>query len=346
MNTVIQEVLIEKVKPYFKNAKDHPKNQIKKIAASIKEFGFNQPIVADKEGIIIVGHGRYLAALSLGIEEVPVIYVDLDAERATAYRLADNKLNESDWDMEIVIEELKTLSLQMVDLTGFNSDLILETKEDSPDISNIGKARSEVGDIYQLGRHKLICGDSCEEETYKKLLENEKVRLVFTDPPYSVDYQSPAGLNYASTKFGGTGGRIFNDDKTPQEALEFYIKALKNIYNYSTDDSTLYWWYALKLHAINEQAWIQSGYHFSQSVMWLKNSPIYSLGQLYHRIYEPCMVGWKEGKTHYFNRELSNLNELWTLDKKTFQDYIDGWLRKRDNTQKYIQPNQKPVQLA
>ncbi|MEK7072550.1 MAG: ParB/Srx family N-terminal domain-containing protein, partial [Patescibacteria group bacterium] len=141
MNTVIQEVLIEKVKPYFKNAKDHPKNQIKKIAASIKEFGFNQPIVADKEGIIIVGHGRYLAALSLGIEEVPVIYVDLDAERATAYRLADNKLNESDWDMEIVIEELKTLSLQMVDLTGFNSDLILETKEDSPDISNIGKAR-------------------------------------------------------------------------------------------------------------------------------------------------------------------------------------------------------------
>lgn len=110
---------IDQIKPYSKNAKKHPEEQIKKIANSIKEFGFNQQIVVDKDNTIIVGHGRYEAAKLLGLEEVPVLQVDLTEERAKAYRLADNKLNESDWEMELVIEELKGLSEEMIDLTGF-----------------------------------------------------------------------------------------------------------------------------------------------------------------------------------------------------------------------------------
>jgi len=230
---VIEYLPLSEIIPYFKNAKEHPQKQIKKVAASIQEFGFNQPIVIDKEKVIIVGHGRYLAAQFLGLPKVPTLTIDLTEERAKSYRLADNKLNESDWTMEIVIEELKSLSLQMLDLTGFDANLILETKEDDPDLSAIGVPRSVLGDIYQLGEHKLICGDSTDPNTYKSLLGDEKARLIFTDPPYSIDYHSVdktkggKGLTYSSEKFGGTGGRIFNDDKTPEEALKFYDEVLR-----------------------------------------------------------------------------------------------------------------------
>ena len=120
---------ISKIKPYEKNAKKHTDKQIKQVANSIKEFGFNQPIVVDKQGVIIVGHGRYEASKLLGLTDVPVIEVDLTEEQANSYRLADNKLNESEWDMNLVIEELKGLSDEMFDLTGFDKDLIIEPDE-------------------------------------------------------------------------------------------------------------------------------------------------------------------------------------------------------------------------
>jgi ParB/RepB/Spo0J family partition protein len=115
---------IEDIIPYTNNAKKHPKKQIEQVAESIKEFGFNQPIVIDKNNIVIVGHGRLEAAKLLGLETVPVLQVDLNEEQSKAYRLADNKLNESDWDMDLAIEELKELSEEMFDLTGFDKDLL------------------------------------------------------------------------------------------------------------------------------------------------------------------------------------------------------------------------------
>ena len=115
---------ISNIKPYPQNAKQHPAEQIKKIAASIKEFGFNQPIVTDKEGVIIVGHGRYEAAKALGLTQVPVLEVELSKEQAKAYRLADNRLNESDWDMGLVIDELKTLTEELIELTGFDESTL------------------------------------------------------------------------------------------------------------------------------------------------------------------------------------------------------------------------------
>lgn len=124
---------IDQIIAYEKNAKKHPKDQVQKIAASIKEFGFNQPLVLDKNNVVIVGHGRLEAAKLLGMTEVPTITVDLTEEQANAYRLADNKLNESDWDMKLVIEELKGLSSEMLELTGFDIELL---KPDfKPDLS-------------------------------------------------------------------------------------------------------------------------------------------------------------------------------------------------------------------
>lgn len=329
----IQELALSDIKPYFKNAKDHPVKQVQKIANSIKEFGFNQPLVLDKEKVIIVGHGRFLAAKVLQMEKVPCFIVDLPEEKAKAYRLADNKLNESDWQMEVVIAELGELSLEMIDLTGFDLNLVLKTEEDKPDLSHVGEPKTQPGDLYQLGEHKLICGDSTKPETYKQLLGHEKPRLIFTDPPYGVDYT-------------GVDGKIANDDKTPEEALEFYKQVLTRLHEFTADNTTIYWWFASRITDVNMQAFRDTGWHFSQIVLWLKNSLVYAPGQLYHRIYEPCMVGWKQGQTHFKNTNFPSYTELWTLEASKFMDHLDIWYQKRDNVNQYVHPTQKPVQLA
>lgn len=342
----MKEENIDKIKPYPQNAKKHPKKQIEQIADSIKEFGFNQPLVIDMENVIIVGHGRYEAAHLLKMKKVPVIQIDISEAKARAYRLADNKLNESDWEMAAVIAELSTMDERLIELTGFDKDLVKKLKEDEATFGGFTKPpRTQRGDLYELGPHKLLCGDSTEEADYLKLMGAEKARLVFTDPPYSVDYVSTAGLTYDSQKFGDSG-KIFNDDKTPEEALGFYTTILKCMHKFTTDDVNMYWWFASRLTDINMDAFKEGGWHFSQIILWLKNSLIYSPGQLYHRIYEPCMVGWKEGQVHYKDTLFSSYTELWTLDRKTFAEHLDVWYQKRDNTSRYIHPTQKPVALA
>lgn len=164
---------ISKIKPYEKNAKKHPPKQIKQIAASIEEFGFNQPIITNKQGVIIVGHGRYEAAKLLKLKDVPVMQVELSDEQAKAYRLADNRLNESDWEMDLVVEELKGLSTRMLDLTGFSSDLILENNpgdDDVPELESAKKIKIKIGDMFALGKHRILCGDATQKESYKKLM--------------------------------------------------------------------------------------------------------------------------------------------------------------------------------
>lgn len=133
----------------------------------------------------------------------------------------------------------------------------------------------------------------------------------------------------------------------PSELLEFYNKILRVMKSFTTEDSTLYWWHSPRLTDISMKAMVESGWHYSQTILWLKNNIIYSPNQLFHKIYEPCMVAWKEnGQPHYQNRTFSKFSELWTLDKKKFADMLDVWYQKRDNTNKYIHPTQKPVQLA
>ena len=147
------------IQPYPKNAKKHPKKQIEQIAKSIKEFGMNQPIIVDKQGVIIVGHGRYEALKFLKMEITPemVRTVDLPKEKANTYRLADNKLNESDWDMDLVLEELKGLSEPMLDLTGFDKDLIIEPDEKDDEVPEVPEEpQSKLGDLYELGGHTVI----------------------------------------------------------------------------------------------------------------------------------------------------------------------------------------------
>ena len=179
---------IMEIKPYPKNAKKHPKKQIEQVANSIKEFGMNQPIVVDKQGVIIVGHGRYEALKSLGVQvkDEYIKVVDLTEEQAKAYRLADNKLNESEWDMDLVIEELKDLSEPMLELTGFDKDLIIEPDEKDDELPDVPEEpQSKLGDLYELGEHRVLCGDSTKIEDVERLMNGKKADMSFTSPPYN-----------------------------------------------------------------------------------------------------------------------------------------------------------------
>lgn len=208
---------IENITPYEKNQKLHPKKQIEQVAASIKEFGFNQPVVVDKNNIIIVGHGRYEAAKLLGMEQVPVLQVDLSDKQAKAYRLADNKLNESDWDMELVVEELKGLDEPMIELTGFDKDLILEADEkddEVPEVDEKGEPTAKLGDIWKLGEHRVMCGSATSFEDIETLMNGEKPDLIHTDPPYGMNAVSKSGVlskNYDGDIMGDDNPDVAKD---------------------------------------------------------------------------------------------------------------------------------------
>ena len=191
------------LKPYARNARTHSKKQIAQIAASIDRFGFNNPVLVDKDGAIIAGHGRVEAAKSLGLETVPIIRLEhlTDAERR-AYILADNRLAEkAGWDREILAIELQNLMADDLEfdvaITGFEmpeidvliSELEPEPKKTDP-VDRVppleDTAVTRLGDIWQIGSHRLICGDSTDAETYTRLLDGERAQMVFTDPPYNV----------------------------------------------------------------------------------------------------------------------------------------------------------------
>lgn len=206
----MKTIKIQNIKPYPKNSKEHPKKQIQQIANSIKEFGFNQPIVIDKDNEVIVGHGRLEAAKLLGLEEVPILKLEnLTESQIKAYRLADNRLNESPWNMGLVIEELKELNNAGFDitLTGFEKDLLIEPDEKDDQIPDNVPTRSKLGDIWQLGRHRVMCGDSTKKENVERLMDGKKADMVFTDPPYNVDYEG-----YTEKKL-----KIENDKKSIEE---------------------------------------------------------------------------------------------------------------------------------
>ncbi len=179
--------------PYEKNAKQHPPEQVEHIANSIKRFGWQQPIVIDKDNVVIIGHGRLAAAKELHLEQVPVVYADnLTDEEVKALRLADNKTNESEWDFSKLEEELAELAINGLDMTQFGFDDLSEiggaepqaTEDEIPEPPEEPKAKR--GDIYQLGEHRLMCGDSTSREDVEKLMDGETAVLLLTDPPYGI----------------------------------------------------------------------------------------------------------------------------------------------------------------
>ena len=189
--------------PYENNTKTHPPEQVDRIAESIRRFGWQQPIVVDRDNVVIIGHGRLMAAKQLMLDSVPVVYADnLTEEEAQALRLADNKTNESPWDFGKLEEELAALSIAGIDMTAFGFD-DLEAQMDAPEVQEVEtpevpeEPKAKRGEIYRLGEHRLMCGDSASPEDVQKLTDGTKAALLLTDPPYGIK---------ADKGFSGAGG--------------------------------------------------------------------------------------------------------------------------------------------
>lgn len=188
---------LDTVKPYEKNAKKHDRTQIDNVAESIRQYGFVQPIVVDKDGIIVIGHCRALGAKKLGLKQVPCVCVDdLTPEQVNALRLVDNKSNESDWDFDLLADELPMLVLDGFDFDWGLPEITEEVVEDeAPEVDEESEPITKLGDIWQLGRHRLMCGDSTSIDDVEKLMGGNKADMVFTDPPYNMNYCGAGFIN-------------------------------------------------------------------------------------------------------------------------------------------------------
>lgn len=303
---------ISVIQPYPKNAKKHPKKQIQQVANSIKEFGFNQPIVIDKDNVVIVGHGRLEAAKLLGLKDVPVIQVDLTEERAKAYRLADNKLNESEWDMDLVIEELKGLSEEMLDLTGFDKDLIIEPEENDDEVPEVPEEpQSKLGDLYELGNHRVLCGDSTKIEDVERLMDGKKADMVFTDPPY------------------GQGFAIIGDTKL--EYKDIYRDFIQNTISIVCQDNVYVCCNFACIGFFVEEA-ERAGYQMYEKIAWVKN--LFGQGRLYHRQHEDIIF---IGTGKYRKDKRNDDTDVWNIN--SMRNFGGNETAKED----VGHPTQKPV---
>lgn len=295
-----------KIKPYSKNAKKHPKKQIEQVANSIKEFGMNQPIVVDKQGVIIVGHGRYeaLQMLGWGIKPEWVKMVDLNEEQAKAYRLADNKLNESEWDMGLAIEELKGLSDEMFDLTGFDKDLLIEPDEKDDIIPENVPARSKLGDLYELGEHRVLCGDSTQQEAVLRLMDGKKADVVVTDPPYNTGMEGKPEDEKAWLS------HMFNDKIENWEV--FLHDFFANYFVNTKGDCAFYCF--IDWRRVNDiRSEMEKLMDVKNVIVWDKK--VHGLGSDYKSTYELCVVG-KKGKPDIQNRYGLDYQDIWRLQRE------------------------------
>lgn len=312
----VRMVSLDSVIPYVNNPRNN-KNAIDKVASSIKEFGFKVPIVVDKDNVIITGHTRLLASQKLGLKEVPVIMADdLTDAQVKAFRIADNKVSEfAEWDNDLLaieFEQLKELDFDL-ELTGFNLDEmdfgIEETGEYSEEDDVVEEPPavpySKRGDVWLLGKHRLMCGSSTEEEDVKVLMDGNKADLLVTDPPYNVAYEGKTkdALTIQNDKM--------NNDNFYQFLYDFYI----NAYNVLNDGCGFYIFHADTEGVNFRSALVNAGFKLAQCCVWVKNSMVMGR-QDFHWQHEPCLYGWKPTSSHkwYTDRKQTT---VWEFDRPT-----------------------------
>jgi DNA modification methylase len=308
----IQMWSVDKVVPYKKNPRRND-DAVEKVAASIRAFGFKQPIVVDKDSVIIVGHTRLLAALRLGMKEVPVLVAgDLTPAQVRAYRLADNRVHEeAEWDEELLALELGDLSKLGFDLsaTGFDTDeinallnleqggLLAGTEEDSiPETP--AKPITNPGDLIALGKHRLICGDSTDPFIIEKLFSGAKADAVFTDPPYNVNYE-------------GGAGKIKNDDMEDSKFRGFLLRAYAVMFRVLKDGAAIYVCHADTEGLNFRSAFKEAGFKLSGCLIWCKDALVLGRSD-YQWQHEPILYGWKPTGSHkwYGDRKSTTISEF------------------------------------
>ena len=320
------EILMKKVEeiiPYVNNPRKNDK-AVEAVASSIKNFGFKVPIVIDSFNEIINGHTRLKAAKKLGLKEVPCIIADdLTEEQIKAFRLADNKVSEiAEWDFELLEAEIGLLSMDMeqfgFDMDDFDFGDGDKVQEDDYEIEVPEEPKSKLGDIYQLGRHKVMCGDSTNKKHIKKLVGEQLVDMYLTDPPYNVAYEGKTAdaLTIQNDKMGNDDFRNFLVD-----AFEAANEVLK-------PGAVFYIWHADSEGYNFRGACFDIGWKVRQCLIWNKNSLVMGR-QDYHWKHEPCLYGWKDGAGH-----------LWASDRK--QTTILNFDRPQRNAE---HPTMKPIAL-
>ena len=325
-----------KLLPYARNARTHSDEQVAQIAASIAEFGFTNPILAGADGVIVAGHGRLAAAHKLGLALVPVVVLEhLSPTQRRALVIADNRIAENaGWDEAMLRIELVTLQDDDFDvsLTGFDADALAdlladedgngdgETDDDAvPEITETPISRP--GDVWLLDGHRLLCGDSTKTECFEQLLQGEQVDMVFTDPPYNVNY-----ANTAKDKMRGTNRAILNDN-LGDGFYDFLLAALTP--TIANCRGGIYVAMSSSELDVLQSAFREAGGKWSTFVIWAKNT--FTLGRSdYQRQYEPILYGWPEGATRH-----------WCGDR----DQSDVWQIKKPHKND-LHPTMKPVELV
>jgi len=316
--TEMQLVPITKLVPYVNNARTHSPEQINKLRSSLREFGFINPVIIDRDFGVIAGHGRILAAKEEGLAEGPGVFADhLTEAQKKAYILADNRMAmDAGWDEELLRVEIEALQAEAFDLslTGFDekelSDLFKrdgDVQEDDFDVdAELEKPTfSKSGDVWTLGRHRLVCGDSTKAETFDTLMQGRKANLVVTDPPYNVNYE-------------GTAGKIKNDNLADEKFYQFLFDAFSNIEKVMADDASIYVFHADTEGLNFRKAFADAGFYLSGCCIWKKPSLV--LGRSpYQWQHEPCLYGWKKSGKHqwYADRKQTTIWEFEKTKKNT-----------------------------
>lgn len=326
------QVPVERLVPYINNARTHSPEQIKKLQASLREFGFVNPILIDRDYNVIAGHGRLAAAREEGYTEVACVYVDhLTEAQKKAYILADNRMAmDAGWDEELLKVELESLQEMAYDLsfTGFDEKELASlmgddatAEDDDFDVeAELQKpCFSKPGDIWHLGRHTVICGDSTLPETFAALLGDQKVNLVCTDAPYFVNLENASG-------------KIKNDDLDDKSAYEFLMKVFTNFKNAMSKDASIYEFYATMKARVFYDAFEDAGFKVGAGLIWKKpRAPLMRTDWKFNS--EPIIFGWRKDGKH-----------IWYGDQKQTNVFeFDGIKNSKEDG--YGHPSSKPVPL-
>lgn len=300
-------VPVDDLTPYEHNTRAHNDDDVAQIARSIQRYGFNDPIgIWSEQNLIVEGHGRLMAARSLGMTEVPCVRLDhLTDDQRREYGIMHNKTAElSEWDFDALEQELQDLDLSEFGLSFDAEEAAADTEEalleavqedEVPDPPNNDPAQGPVkqpeskrGQIWQLGAHRLMCGDSTEEDDVKLLMDGETADCIITDPPYNVDVENAQGM------------KIQNDDLKEEAFFEFLKAAFANMARCLKPGGAYYVWHADKYQSLFEAALAQNGLPFKSTLVWIKNNAVISFIQDYRNRHELCFYGWKQGAPHWF----------------------------------------------
>ena len=343
----VREIKIEEIIPYENNPRNND-DAVESVANSIKEFGFKQPLVLDKDNVIVIGHTRFKASKQLGLEKVPCIYADdLTDDQIKALRLADNKTGEiATWDFDKLEIEFEDIDLN---LEPFGFEFLDETDEiiedEVPDIPD--EPKSQIGEIFRLGDHYLMCGDSTSKEDVDKLLNGAKIDLVCTDPPYNMDYQGAGGTEKHKRQ------RMLNDNMREDKFYEFIKKAFGIFNDVMNDGASFYVFYKELGFGTFLKAIKDAGLTFKQELIWVKSQLVLG-GSKYQNMYEPILFGCKGKsiKNWYGGRKNTSVIEMIDLmDEEELRDTIKELtdntdiIREQKQTVNDLHPTMKPVRL-